>query len=101
MTAAMNVLGGKWKLLLLNRIYLDSPARFGALRRRIPAISQSMLTAQLREMEQDGLVARQIYAEMPPRVEYTLTELGHSLKPVIQSLCAWGEAHAVLAGEAA
>jgi DNA-binding HxlR family transcriptional regulator len=90
-TATMQVLGGKWKAILINAIYLTSPARFGELKRSIKGITQSMLTQQLRELEDDGLISRKIYAEIPPRVEYTLTEFGHTLSPIMQSMAKWGE----------
>jgi len=67
--------------------------RFGELRRRMPGITQRMLTKQLRALEEDGLVIRKVYAEVPPRVEYCLSEIGESLKPVIDTLKAWGESH--------
>lgn len=90
-TATMKVLGGKWKPILINAIYLTAPARFGELKRSIKGITQSMLTQQLRELEEDGIVNRKIYAEIPPKVEYTLTEFGLTLSPVILTLAEWGE----------
>lgn len=90
-TATMNVLGGKWKPILINAIYFTSPARFGELKRSVIGITQSMLTSQLRELEEDGIIKRKIYAEIPPRVEYTLTDFGLSLSPVIQSMAEWGK----------
>lgn len=90
-TATMQVLGGKWKAILINAIYLTSPARFGELKRSVKGITQSMLTQQLRELEDDGLISRKIYAEIPPRVEYTLTEFGLTLSPIMQSMAAWGK----------
>lgn len=90
-TATMQVLGGKWKAILINAIYHTSPARFGELKRSVKGITQSMLTQQLRELEDDGLISRKIYAEIPPRVEYTLTEFGLTLSPIIQSMAKWGE----------
>ena len=90
-TATMQVLGGKWKSILINAIYLTAPARFGELKRSVKGITQSMLTAQLRELEEDGIISRKIYAEIPPRVEYTLTELGLSLSPIILSMSEWGK----------
>jgi DNA-binding HxlR family transcriptional regulator len=90
-TATMKVLGGKWKPILINAIYLTAPARFGALKRSVRGITQSMLTQQLRELEEDGLISRKIYAEIPPRVEYTLTEFGLTLSPIMQSMAKWGE----------
>ena len=91
--ATMAVIGGKWKVTLVNRIYTDSPARFGALKRCLKGISQTMLTSQLRELEEEGIISRKIYAEMPPRVEYTLTEFGLSLGPIIQTMADWGIKH--------
>lgn len=90
-TATMKVLGGKWKPILINAIYFTSPARFGELKRSVKGITQSMLTQQLRELEDDGIISRKIYAEIPPRVEYTLTEFGLTLSPVIQTMAKWGE----------
>lgn len=90
-TATMQVLGGKWKAILINAIYLTSPARFGELKRSIKGINHTILTQQLRELEDDGLISRKIYAEIPPRVEYTLTEFGLTLSPIMQSMAKWGE----------
>lgn len=89
-TATMKVLGGKWKPILINAIYFTSPARFGELKRSVIGITQSMLTQQLRELEDDGIICRKIYAEIPPKVEYTLTEFGLTLSPVIQTMANWG-----------
>lgn len=94
-TATMKVLGGKWKAILINAIYLTSPARFGELKRSVKGITQSMLTQQLRELENDGLISRKIYAEIPPRVEYTLTELGLTLSPIMLSMAKWGEEYRI------
>ncbi len=90
-TATMKVLGGKWKPILINAIYFTSPARFGELKRSVIGITQSMLTQQLRELEDDGIISRKIYAEIPPKVEYTLTEFGLTLGPVILEMAKWGE----------
>ena len=90
-TATMKVLGGKWKPILINAIYFTSPARFGELKRSVIGITQSMLTSQLRELEDDGIINRKIYAEIPPRVEYTLTEFGLTLSPILLSMAKWGE----------
>lgn len=90
-TATMKVLGGKWKPILINAIYFTAPARFGELKRSVKGITQSMLTQQLRELEYDGIIDRKIYAEIPPKVEYTLTEFGLTLSPVIQTMAKWGE----------
>ena len=92
-TATMKVLGGKWKPILINAIYHTSPARFGELKRSVIGITQSMLTQQLRELEDDGIIGRKIYAEIPPKVEYTLTEFGLTLSPVIQTLANWGNVY--------
>lgn len=89
-TATMKVLGGKWKPILINAIFQTSPARFGELKRSVSGITQSMLTAQLRELEEDGIINRKIYAEIPPRVEYTITEFGMTLGPILQSMANWG-----------
>ncbi len=94
-TATMKVLGGKWKPILINAIYLTAPARFGELKRSVKGITQSMLTQQLRELEDDGLISRKIYAEIPPRVEYTLTEFGLTLSPIMQSMAKWGEEYRI------
>ena len=90
-TATMKVLGGKWKPILINAIYHTAPARFGELKRSVIGITQSMLTQQLRELEDDGIISRKIYAEIPPKVEYTLTDFGLTLSPVIQTLADWGK----------
>jgi DNA-binding HxlR family transcriptional regulator len=84
------LIGDKWKVLIL-RDLIEGTKRFGELKKSIGAISQKVLTQQLREMEEDGLVERKVYAEVPPRVEYTLTEDGISLKPILDSMWAWGE----------
>ncbi|MFD1255691.1 winged helix-turn-helix transcriptional regulator [Mucilaginibacter terrae] len=90
-TATIQVLGGKWKAILINAIYFTSPARFGELRRSVKGITQSMLTTQLRELEADGIISRKIYAEIPPRVEYKLTDFGLTLSPIIQAMAEWGK----------
>ena len=83
------LIGDKWKVLIL-RDLMDGTKRFGELKRSIGTVSQKVLTAQLRDMEQKGLLTRRVYAEVPPRVEYTLTETGYSLKPVLDAMWAWG-----------
>lgn len=94
-TATMQVLGGKWKAILINAIYHTSPARFGELKRSVTGITQSMLTSQLRELEDDGIISRKIYAEIPPRVEYTLTEFGLTLAPIMVSMAEWGKEYRI------
>ena len=83
------LIGDKWKVLIL-RDLMDGTKRFGELKKSIGTVSQKVLTAQLRDMEEKGLLTRKVYAEVPPRVEYTLTETGYSLKPVLDALWAWG-----------
>lgn len=84
------LIGDKWKVLIL-RDLMPGTKRFGELKKSLVGISQKVLTAQLRAMEEDGLVIRTVYPEVPPRVEYELTELGYSLKPILDSMWAWGE----------
>lgn len=86
------LIGDKWKVLII-RDLLPGTKRFGELKRSIGHVSQKVLTAQLRDMEDKGLVARKVYAEVPPRVEYSLTELGRSLKPILDAMSDWGEAY--------
>ena len=86
----LTLIGDKWKVLIL-RDLLPGTKRFGELKKSIGSVSQKVLTAQLRAMEESGLVNRKVYAEVPPRVEYSLTELGKSLKPILDSMWAWGE----------
>lgn len=88
--AALEALGGKWKGLILFHLQADK-RRFNELRRLIPGITQRMLTRQLRELEQDRIVRRTVYPEVPPRVEYELTNFGKTLIPVLQALSAWGK----------
>jgi DNA-binding HxlR family transcriptional regulator len=90
--AAIDVIGGKWKTLILWELH-EGPRRFGALRRGVVGISEKMLIQQLRELEADGLVHREAYHEIPPRVEYSLTDLGASLNEALLPLCNWGEQH--------
>jgi DNA-binding HxlR family transcriptional regulator len=91
-TATMGVIGGKWKLLILYLLFNDIN-RFGKMGMVLKGISKQMLTTQLREMESDGIIERKIYAEIPPRVEYFITEKGRALLPVILGMRDWGNEH--------
>lgn len=93
------LIGDKWKVLIL-RDLLPGTRRFGELKKSIWNVSQKVLTAQLRDMEAKGLVHREVYAEVPPRVEYSLTELGRSLKPILDAMWEWGEEYKAQNGEA-
>lgn len=86
----MTLISNKWKILII-RDLLSGKKRFGELKKSVGTVSQKVLTAQLRDMEADGLLTRTVYPEVPPRVEYELTELGLSLKPILDSMCVWGE----------
>lgn len=86
----LTLISNKWKVLIL-RDLMPGTKRFGELKKSVGNVSQKVLTAQLREMEQSGLLIRTVYPEVPPRVEYTLTELGRSLKPVLNAMWNWGE----------
>ncbi len=88
----LTLIGDKWKVLIL-RDLMPGTKRFGELKKSIGSVSQKVLTAQLRDMEENGLVYREVYAEVPPRVEYSLTELGRSLKPILDSMWSWGEGY--------
>ncbi len=87
---ALTLMGDKWKVLIV-RDLLTGTKRFGELRKSLDGISQKVLTQHLRIMEESGLVHRKVYAEVPPKVEYSLTELGHSLKPIHDAMWQWGE----------
>ena len=86
----LTLIGDKWKVLILRDLMLGTK-RFGELKKSIGTVSQKVLTAQLRDMEENGLVHREVYAEVPPRVEYSLTGLGQSLKPILDAMWNWGE----------
>lgn len=86
----LSLIGDKWKVLIL-RDLITGTKRFGELKKSIGTVSQKVLTAQLRNMEENGLIHRKVYAEVPPRVEYSLTELGQSLKPILDAMQNWGE----------
>ena len=91
----LKVIGGKWKPIILHYLS-EAPRRSGELRRLIPQASGKMLTQQLRELEADKIIRRKIYRQVPPKVEYILTPLGESLRPVMIAMCAWGETNARL-----
>ena len=88
----VQLIGSKWKLLILRNLMMR-PWRFNELKKSLEGISQKVLTDSLRSMEEDGLITRTVYPEVPPRVEYTLTELGYSLKPVLDAMWTWGEGY--------
>ena len=87
--ATMDVIGGKWKTLIIHHLLQDMK-RFGKLKRLIPQITQRMLTSQLRQLEQHGIVHRKVYAEVPPKVEYSLTKFGRTLEPALDVMHSWG-----------
>jgi DNA-binding HxlR family transcriptional regulator len=89
-SVTLEIIGGKWKSLILWHLSFKT-LRFSQLQRRMAKVTQKMLTQQLRELEADGLVHRQVYAEVPPRVEYSLTELGLSVVPILQQMYLWGK----------
>jgi len=91
MSSLQAVLSGKWKILILWYVAFYQVQRFGELMRRLDGITQSSLTKQLRELERDGFLHREVYGEVPPRVEYSLTNRGKSLMSVLDQLCIWGE----------
>ena len=91
--ATLDVIGGKWKVVILYHLTHDGTHRFAVLRRKIPGVSERMLTQQLRELEDDGIVHREVYPEVPPKVEYSLTEYGKSLRPITEVMCEWGQRH--------
>ena len=95
----LTLISSKWKVLIV-RDLLTGTKRFGELQRSVGNVSQKVLTAQLREMEEDGLVDRKVYPEVPPRVEYSLTELGRSLEPVLSAMWNWGEEYRARSGDA-
>ena len=91
------LIGDKWKVLIL-RDLMPGTKRFGELKKSIGSVSQKVLTAQLRDMEESGLLTRTVYAEVPPRVEYRLTDLGRSLGPILDAMRNWGEAYKAQSG---
>jgi DNA-binding HxlR family transcriptional regulator len=91
-SATLEVIGGKWKPLILFQLR-DRPMRFSELRRMVPEATQKMLTQQLRDLERDGIIHRKVYAVVPPKVDYSLTDYGQTLKPLLALMCAWGSKH--------
>ena len=91
--ATLGVIGGKWKVLILWYLREEQIMRFGKLKRLIPGITQKMLTHQLRELEANGLITRKVYAQVPPKVEYSLTKYGESVEPILELMCEWGIEH--------
>lgn len=89
----LNVIGGKWKPIILYHLGNAGTKRFSELKQMMPNITQKMLTQQLRELEHDGLVHRRVYAEVPPKVEYSLTDFGRTIIPVMENLCLWGQSY--------
>ncbi|MBR1219263.1 helix-turn-helix transcriptional regulator [Bradyrhizobium sp. U87765 SZCCT0131] len=96
---ALRVIAGRWKSTLLYHVF-DQPRRLSELQRLVPDVSQKVMIQQLREMEEHGLVHREVYRQVPPRVEYSATPLGHSLRPLLLALCQWGQQHAAALNEA-
>ena len=97
MEITLALLGNKWKVLILRELFKGT-MRFGELARGIPGVSQKMLTQKLRQMEGDNLVKRKVYAEVPPRVEYSLTEIGRSLSPILDAMHKWGNSYKMVTG---
>ncbi|BBD08994.1 winged helix-turn-helix transcriptional regulator [Desulfovibrio ferrophilus] len=97
----LQIIGGKWKPIILWYLHTNGTQRFGELRRTMPNITQKMLTQQLRELEADGLVHREVYPQVPPKVEYSLTELGTSVVPVMRTMCEWGQSYEKAVAQAA
>jgi DNA-binding HxlR family transcriptional regulator len=91
--ATLAVIGGKWKAVLIFHLMKGDNQRFAELRRKTTGISDRVLSRQLRELEADGIVSRHVFAEVPPRVEYSLTEYGRTLRPVTEAMCQWGKKH--------
>lgn len=93
--STLSLLDGKWKGVILYHLFTEGTLRFGELQRRLSSVTQRMLTKQLREMEEAGIVSRTVFPVVPPRVDYALTPLGRSLEPVVQALLQWGETHVI------
>lgn len=86
----MDLIGGKWKPIIIWHLGTKGTQRFNELKKLLPQITQKMLTQQLRELEADDLINRKVYAQVPPKVEYSLTDLGESLMPILKMMCNWG-----------
>jgi len=96
-TTTLSVIGGKWKPIILYTLYEDTK-RFSQIKKLIPAISQKMLTQQLRELEADDIISRKVYPVVPPKVEYSMTDHGRTLIPILDAMVAWGEKHRIANG---
>ncbi len=92
-SATLSVIGGRWKPIILFILLRQGVLRFGEIQKKIPAVTQRVLTSQLKELEKDGIIIRNAYAEMPPRVEYNLSEYGKSLQDILYAMHYWGEKH--------
>ena len=95
---ALDILVGKWKAVILLYLLQEGTKRFSELKRKMPGITQKMLTKQLRELEDEGIIERKVYAQVPPKVEYSITEYGRSLEPVLQAMHEWGAKHTMQRG---
>jgi len=91
--ATLDEIGGKWKVVILFHLTHDGTHRFAEMRRKIPGVSERMLTQQLREHDDDDIVHREVYPEVPPQVEYSLTDYGKTLRPITEVMCEWGKRH--------
>ena len=87
----IDLIGGKWKPLIIWILGKDGTQRFSELKKQLPKVTQKMLTQQLRELEADNLINRKVYPQVPPKVEYSLTDLGQSLMPILSMMCSWGD----------
>ncbi len=96
--AAIHLIDGKWKCVVLWHLLTDGTLRFNELRRRIPSVTQRMLTNQLRELEADGVIHREVFPVVPPKVEYSLTDMGRELEPILRALHSWGASHMEIYG---
>ncbi|WP_353095154.1 helix-turn-helix domain-containing protein [Tissierella praeacuta] len=93
----LSIIGGKWKMRIIYELGCESILRYGELKRNIPYITHKMLSTQLKELENDGLITRKEYLQIPPKVEYSLSEKGLSLLPIIDKMCKWGRKNALAA----